>query len=83
MSDEKHKSGKDGLLEDGVSYYPADARQMQTYADASDALARFQAPVLIHADNPHERLFVAAFDGTGNDKDKDPNHATNVARIND
>lgn len=83
MSEEKHKPGKDGLLEDGVSYYPADARQMQTYADASEALSRFQAPVLIHADNPHERLFVAAFDGTGNDKDKDPNHATNVARIND
>ncbi|WP_161805591.1 T6SS phospholipase effector Tle1-like catalytic domain-containing protein [Frateuria defendens] len=81
MSDEKHKLGKDGVLEDGVSYYSADARRLQTYQEAGCDLAQFQAPVLIHADNPHERLYVAAFDGTGNDVHKDPEHATNVARI--
>lgn len=83
MSDEKHKMGKDGVLEDGVTYYPAGSRQLETYTDAENTLAQFQAPILIHSDSPHQRLFVAAFDGTGNDKNKDPEHATNVAKIND
>lgn len=68
---------------DDVSSYPADTRQMQTYRDATEALAQLQAPVLIHADNPHERLFVASFDGTGNSKYKDPEHETNVGKISD
>lgn len=83
MSEDKHKPGKDGLLEDGVSSYAASPAQLQSYANAADALSAFSAPVLVHSDNPHDRLFVAAFDGTGNDKNKDPNHATNVAGISD
>ncbi|NIJ69051.1 T6SS phospholipase effector Tle1-like catalytic domain-containing protein [Xanthomonas sp. 60] len=38
-------------------------------------------PRLVDSGNPHERLFIAAFDGTGNNFHKDPLHATNVARI--
>lgn len=83
MSEEQHKKGSDGLLNDGVSYYAASSNQLHTYDEAASALEGFQAPVLLHSGNPHERLFVAAFDGTGNDKVKDPNHATNVAKIND
>jgi hypothetical protein len=83
VQDEKHKQGEDGLLQDGVSYYAADARQLETYVDASRQLASFQAPVLVHASNPHEKLFIASFDGTGNDVVHDPNHATNVAKIHD
>lgn len=79
---EKHKIGKDGLLNDGVSTYPADAHDMQLFADAREAMSRFSTPVLIHSNNPSERLFVAAFDGTGNDVIHDPEHATNVAKIN-
>ncbi len=45
------------------------------------SLSRFKEPVLIHADNPHERMFIAALDGTGNDAIHDPEHATNVALI--
>jgi hypothetical protein len=47
VQDEKHKQGEDGLLQDGVSYYAADARQLETYVDASRQLASFQAPVLV------------------------------------
>nr|WP_225561645.1 DUF2235 domain-containing protein [Rhodanobacter sp. DHB23] len=37
----------------------------------------------MHANNPREYLYVASFDGTGNDKSKDPAHETNVAKIDD
>lgn len=75
--------GPDGLPKDDVSSYPASAADMQRYVDDSAALSRFQAPVLIHAGNPHEYLYVACFDGTGNDKNKDPQHETNVGKIAD
>ena len=73
----------DGILNDGVPYYEADARRLQSYVDAADELSRFQSPVLVHSGSPHERLYVAAFDGTGNDEVKDPDHRTNVAKIHD
>ena len=75
--------GADGILNDDVSSYPADQQKMRTYANAREKLSQFQAPVLVHAGNPHERLYVACFDGTGNDAVKDPAHATNVAGIYD
>ncbi|MDR7136104.1 hypothetical protein J2X06_003322 [Lysobacter niastensis] len=78
---EKHKKNKDGVRSDGVSHYPADAHDLQSYALAAEALARFPTPGLIRAGNPHDRLFVAALDGTGNDAIHDPEHATNVASI--
>lgn len=83
MPDDKHGLGRDGLRDDGVSHYPADAARLQSYTDARQALGTLQVPILLHADDPHERLYVAAFDGTGSDADKDPAHATNVARIRD
>jgi hypothetical protein len=69
------------LPDDGVSFYAPSARDMQLYNAASTELSRFKAPTLLHANNPHERLYIASFDGTGNDKFKDPLHATNVAKI--
>jgi hypothetical protein len=80
---EKHKLGKDGVLEDGVSHYPADERDLRSYQDAQQRLSEFRTPLLIHANDPHEKLFVACFDGTGNDANSDPEHATNVARVRD
>ena len=79
---EKHKRGPDGLLNDGVSTYPATEADLATYRQAQQALSRLQVPVLYHANSPHERLFVAAFDGTGNDVISDPQHATHVGRFN-
>lgn len=73
----------DGLPKDDVSSYPASATDMQRYADGRAALSHFQAPVFVHKDNPHEYLYVACFDGTGNDKNKDPVHETNVGKISD
>ena len=83
MNEEKHKNGHDGVLEDGVSYYPASDAQMRSYQQAQSALSAFNAPILIRSDDPHARLFVASFDGTGNDAINDPEHRTNVFRIND
>lgn len=80
---EQHKLAKDGALNDGVSHYPADAHDLQTYKEAQSALAQHRVPVLLHANNPHERLFVAAFDGTGNDAVNDREHRTSVARFNE
>lgn len=78
---EHHKRGRDGLLSDGVSTYPATTADLGTYAQAQLALSQLQTPVLYHASNPHERLFVACFDGTGNDAIDDPEHATHVGRF--
>ena len=75
------KLDKDGIRNDGVPYYEADARRLESYVNAAEALAQFQAPVLVHAGDQHEHLYVAAFDGTGNDVFKDPEHATNIAKI--
>lgn len=75
--------GPNGTQEDGVSIRVADPPDMQMYVDASRQLSTFTAPVLLHADNPHERLYIASFDGTGNDKFKDALHATNVAKVDD
>src|SRR3546814_13607730 len=41
-----------------------------------------QSPVYVHADNPHERLYIAALDGTGNSMSKDaPENWSVVAKI--
>ena len=76
---EKHTLEADGVLGDGVSHYPATAQDMQQFAVARDSLSTMQTPVLHDAHNPSSRMFVASFDGTGNDAFNDPEHATNVA----
>ncbi len=82
MSDDTHDPN--GLPKDDVPTYPADAQRLQSYANAEQQLAAFQAPVLIHAGNPHERLYAACMDGTGNDESKPQfGQETNVARIHD
>lgn len=78
---EQHKRQADGWLSDGVTFYPADDTRLAMYQRVRQQLANFEEPVLIHAGNPHEYLFVATLDGTGNDANKDPEHATNVASI--
>ena len=63
---EKHELEPDGVLSDGVRHYPADESALGAYARDREALAPFKVPVLRHANDPHEYLFVAALDGTGN-----------------
>ncbi len=79
MSDEK-KPHSHGKHPDGVNTYAADAHDMATYGIAQQAMAKMPVPIFQHADNPHERIFVAAFDGTWNDAQNDPQHLTNVGR---
>ena len=76
------KLDPDGIQDDGVPYKDATG-SLPLYAEARGQLASFEEPVLLHADNPHERLFVAAMDGTDNDKVHDPEHETNVGLISD
>lgn len=67
---------------DHASRYAADAHDLDSYAHASDALACVQAPVLHESADPHSRLYVAAFDGTGNDRENPSlGPSTNVALI--
>ncbi|KRG71691.1 phospholipase effector Tle1 domain-containing protein [Pseudoxanthomonas dokdonensis] len=61
---------------DGVDTYPVDSAMLSTYDRARAELKRFQVPVL--AGGPHQRLFVANFDGTGNDMYQEPLRITNV-----
>lgn len=68
---------------DDVSACAVGSHDMEMYVDAAKKLSQFRAPTLLHTGNPHERLYVASFDGTGNDKFNDPMHATNVAKISE
>src|SRR5690606_32282163 len=57
---------------------------LASYDRASRELAMFKAPMLVDAAQPNERLFLAAFDGTGNSWLKDAaENRTNVAEIYD
>ena len=73
----------DGVRSDGVGHYQLNAEQWALFDDAREALSRFRTPILAHAANSNEYLYIAAFDGTGNSKFTDPEHATNVAKISD
>lgn len=56
------KFDKDGVRNDGVPYYEADATRLQSYVDAAETLASFSAPVLLSSSNPHQHLYLAALD---------------------
>ncbi|MCL1532572.1 DUF2235 domain-containing protein [Xanthomonas nasturtii] len=68
---------------DGVETYLATAQDLAAYQKSRDALSQFKTPLLVSQNNPHSRLFVASFDGTGNDKYKDPEHITNIGILHD
>jgi hypothetical protein len=71
----------DGVRSDGVGHTPATAEQLVQYERAAEQLSQMRTPVLLEAANPHQRLYVSAFDGTGNNQFKDPLHQTNVAKL--
>lgn len=69
---------------DGVDTYPADQHDLEGYRQAELDLERMRIPLLLHADNSHERLYIAALDGTGNSLfDDKPENWSAVARIYD
>ncbi|UPG86390.1 DUF2235 domain-containing protein [Luteibacter aegosomatis] len=79
----KEKLAIDGAPDDGVGHTLAGPDVLAKYKDASDHLARFKVHPLTNGNNPNERLYLVAFDGTGNNKFRDPLRATNVAKIYD
>jgi hypothetical protein len=72
----------DGIPSDGVRHDLA-TRLLPIYTEDRGQLEPFQEPVLLHANSPHERLYIAALDGTGNDKIHDHEHETNVGLVSD
>ncbi|MFT3669815.1 MAG: DUF2235 domain-containing protein [Pseudoxanthomonas sp.] len=71
-----------GLQPDGVGTYPASADDLAGYQRASDQLRQFRVPLLKGSEEGRERLYVAAFDGTGNSMFKDaPANHSNVAHV--
>lgn len=67
---------------DGVSTYPTDEDDIASYERAGDALSGLSTPVLLDSSRSDGRLFIAAFDGTGNSMHKDaPENHTNVAEV--
>jgi len=68
--------------DDGVDVYSADARDLASYSQAQRQLAQLRAPILVDAKDPHQRMFVAVLDGTGNNMFKDDDtHETGIVRI--
>ncbi|MBB3179474.1 phospholipase effector Tle1 domain-containing protein [Variovorax sp. Sphag1AA] len=67
---------------DGVDTDLATQEQIAGYARAEADLTQMRVPVLLHASNPRERLYIAAQDGTGNSLYKDaPENRSIVARV--
>lgn len=67
---------------DGVEVYPANRQDLESYTQASRQLGQMRVPTLVDQDNPHQRLFVAVLDGTGNNMFKDDDaHETGIVRI--
>lgn len=75
------RMGADGMPMDDVPHYSADQTHLHSYTQASEALSHFEAPILFNRADPHSHLIVALMDGTGNDVEQDPIHATNVAKF--
>jgi hypothetical protein len=67
---------------DGVDVAIASAEKLASYEKAAKEISQFEPPRLHDTrTDPHSRLFVALFDGTGNDVVKDPQHASNVGLL--
>ncbi len=66
---------------DGVDVMQVSEAQLAGYARAAEKIQAFDAPRVFDKSDPKARLFVALFDGTGNDVIKDPQHITNVGRL--
>src|ERR1700761_2770671 len=73
----------DGVRSDGVGHTLATSEQLASFEQTAEQLAKLRTPVLLDVTDSNQRLYIQAFDGTGNNKFKNPDHATNVAKISD
>jgi hypothetical protein len=78
---EKHKRDVRGRLQDAVRTDPVTAADRKLYAKAAQEVGGLSVPQMFNSSDPHSRLYVANFDGTGNDLWADPEHATNVGKL--
>lgn len=76
---EKHRVGRDGRFMDDVSGANLPSGDFEAFEVAKSQVSSMRVPKAFSLDDPHARLFFAAFDGTGNDVFRDAAHATNVA----
>lgn len=67
---------------DGVDVKVATPEHLDTYTKAQAQVDNFKVPGLYDSADPNARVFVALFDGTGNDAINDPAHITNVGTLN-
>ncbi|WP_083487870.1 phospholipase effector Tle1 domain-containing protein [Pseudoxanthomonas dokdonensis] len=80
MNSRRKSPSRDG----GVDTYPADAHDLASYSEAEAGLAEMRIPLLLRSGDPHERLYIAALDGTGNSMyDDKPGNWSVAARIHD
>ena len=70
-----------GELTRSADLRTATAEDLALFARAQDLQAHQRVPVLQHADNPHEYLFVALLDGTGQDANDADQLKTNVGHL--
>lgn len=68
---------------DGVDVRRATTEQLATYDASQKQIDAFHVPQLYNQNDPDSRVFVALFDGTGNDAIHDPEHITNVGLLKD
>ncbi|MFZ6776739.1 phospholipase effector Tle1 domain-containing protein [Undibacterium sp. Ji83W] len=73
----------DPVKSDGVDVTQATPAQLATYTKAETEINAFKVPQLYDSKDPNSRVFVALFDGTGNDAIHDPKHITNVGLLKD
>ena len=72
------------LSKKGVDTTPADQHDLESYLEAEKARAQMQAPLLLDSSNPHQRLYIAMMDGTGNSLLKDaPENRSIVAKMHE
>ncbi|MDQ0010818.1 hypothetical protein J2T07_003024 [Luteibacter jiangsuensis] len=67
-----------GQLVSGGASRPATSQDMELYERMRQQLAHQPVPMMQHRQDPHEYLFIALFDGTGQDVDDPAQLPTNV-----
>jgi len=78
---EQHKKDGLGRRLDGVDTVFTSRDDLVTFDNARLDLQSLKVPKLLRSGQPHDRLFVANFDGTGNHAHDDVEHITNIGRI--
>lgn len=83
----KPLSDNDGRAQErhaGVDVHIADSQDLQSFSTAKRELDALRVPILLSKDSTHERLYIAALDGTGNSMFNDePGNWSVVAKIHE